>query len=817
MNYQSLKPDPLALQTTVIDWLKSVSEFNETISIVLGKNGQTNKDNSKQYDYEEFKKLIDNQLKKVEKMELVMAIAAPMKAGKSTIINALIGMDLLPNRATAMTTLPTEVVFGEEKEPTLTLSDETLSIFQNKWNELRIRFNNSNSSKIDNAQKEIKQYPYLDELLKEIQKLERLPISKETSGSKNLMKGLTTLNDMVRFCNLIEESPNPLLNLPDLPRVQTSLWGLLKTENLEDGIRLPIRGNLVIVDTPGPNESRQNGLAQVVIDQLEKSAMVLLVLDFTGLSNQAAEEIKQNVKKTIDDLGSENLYVLVNKIDQRKESTDMNSEQLHQFVVDNLELFNKSTDIKIKDRVFECSAKRAFFAANFIQQLQQTQAVKISEMSAADDFCEEMGTEYSGNPQKRKKLKEFLYIYDEAEQMEKLNPQTKEKLQNFAKELWENSGFESFLKKAIKILVKITMSKLIKGATLRTKSNLNKIYEYCKNRSIYAEEEVNKIQNGIQSIDIELSKIDRTKLHLNQEAENTIKTLQIAIEKEFNIMLAQSLSAIQQHLNESFYDDYLAREREQILSNKTPNTQESKFNNKEDANNFFTEVYQEEVNYFQNLCFRLRDTIERQIEEEVHKLINSIESKIQPIIENTWNELRKNFGDNLSFSSPDIKNIMDEIIAYNRNHDIILEDQTFEERTVKRWTWWRRLFFIGPKEETITIPKDDIYIVKKKDISDILNKEVKNNTLSIRTELNKVISEYFKDKMGFVINETRKCLIREQKTLKQAIEDKKKNESEQNKLIDKLNNLQEQIFQEIKRAEVYEKYAQDLESRMMTE
>lgn len=59
-----------------------------------------------------------------------MAIVAPMKAGKSTIINAIVGQEILPSRSTAMTTLPTKVVFNSKlTEPTLTLSDEILSVF----------------------------------------------------------------------------------------------------------------------------------------------------------------------------------------------------------------------------------------------------------------------------------------------------------------------------------------------------------------------------------------------------------------------------------------------------------------------------------------------------------------------------------------------------------------------------------------------------------------------------------------------------------------------------------------------------------------
>lgn len=50
---------------------------------------------------------LENERQKLEKMEMVLAVIGTMKAGKSTTINAIVGMEILPNRETAMTTLPT--------------------------------------------------------------------------------------------------------------------------------------------------------------------------------------------------------------------------------------------------------------------------------------------------------------------------------------------------------------------------------------------------------------------------------------------------------------------------------------------------------------------------------------------------------------------------------------------------------------------------------------------------------------------------------------------------------------------------------------
>lgn len=52
-------------------------------------------------------KNIENDRANLEKNQMVLGVIGTMKAGKSTTINAIVGMEILPNRETAMTTLPT--------------------------------------------------------------------------------------------------------------------------------------------------------------------------------------------------------------------------------------------------------------------------------------------------------------------------------------------------------------------------------------------------------------------------------------------------------------------------------------------------------------------------------------------------------------------------------------------------------------------------------------------------------------------------------------------------------------------------------------
>lgn len=96
MNSDVSKPNVQDLQRQVIHLLEQVSVLMTSASTQLWfEDGSENK-------YETYKQEVDKERRKVENLELRMAIAAPMNTGKSTIINAIIGQELLPSSATAI-------------------------------------------------------------------------------------------------------------------------------------------------------------------------------------------------------------------------------------------------------------------------------------------------------------------------------------------------------------------------------------------------------------------------------------------------------------------------------------------------------------------------------------------------------------------------------------------------------------------------------------------------------------------------------------------------------------------------------------------
>lgn len=89
-----LKPNVQDLQSDVIDLLQEISALMNRASTALSSDVAGQK-------YGEFQQEVADAARNVQDLELIMSIVAPMKAGKSTIINAIVGQDILPSRNAA--------------------------------------------------------------------------------------------------------------------------------------------------------------------------------------------------------------------------------------------------------------------------------------------------------------------------------------------------------------------------------------------------------------------------------------------------------------------------------------------------------------------------------------------------------------------------------------------------------------------------------------------------------------------------------------------------------------------------------------------
>ncbi|HEY9296437.1 MAG TPA: dynamin family protein, partial [Phormidium sp.] len=267
------KPNMQSLQTNAIDLLGEVSSLLHRVSTALSSDTASEK-------YAKFQREVADATRNVSDLELRMAIVAPMKAGKSTIINAIVGQEILPSRNAAMTTLPTEIIFDPRlAEPVLTLVPQIQDIFRDTFIALQRKIAELGLGRV---QERMAQYPHLAKLPEKIQAMTGITIDSKISGRLPIINSLRALNDIIRLCSVLDPVSDPLQSLIDVPRIYSPFYRSGITD------RADIAGKLVIVDTPGPNEAGENlKLVNVVAEQLQASSVILIVLNFTELNTKA--------------------------------------------------------------------------------------------------------------------------------------------------------------------------------------------------------------------------------------------------------------------------------------------------------------------------------------------------------------------------------------------------------------------------------------------------------------------------------------------------------------------------------------------------
>lgn len=295
---------------------------------------------------------LESDLVSVRQLELRMPIVAPMKAGKSTIINAIVGYDLLPARAEAMTTLPTKIILVEGlSEPELTICDEDARLFadlaMSLQAQVRARFNQLAD-----------RYAHLENLLTQIRDGQLRSIDKFWSGRHPVLEGLTQLNDLLRLAAILRPEDDFIGRLAELPTLRTPFWMRPELAGTESA------GTLAMVDTPGPDEAGVAArLVGAVATQLKSCHVVLLLFDYTAMGRITDEEIRNLIEPVVQQIGREKLYVVVNKVDQRRPG-DRDTDGVRRYVQRDLDL----VDGEAGQRIFETKGQQALSAARVISQ-----------------------------------------------------------------------------------------------------------------------------------------------------------------------------------------------------------------------------------------------------------------------------------------------------------------------------------------------------------------------------------------------------------------------------------------------------------------
>ena len=358
--------------------------------------------------------------KNVASLELRLAVVAPMKAGKSTIINGLLGREILPFRSAAMTSLPTEVVLTPSGgEPRLMLSPEMLKAIQNAEVDLRELLQHLDRGVL---KKLLASNPDCARVVEHLRS-NTAPLLSAQIDHTRVRDTLLWINDLNRLCALLKSKAavTAAISGGDVARVEAPLSALAR-----DLMRFG-SGRLVLIDTPGPDEWENDAFLEYVVEeQLKHCSGVVLVLNFTALNNSAAGALKEKVMKTIAVTSTKNLnlLVVVNRIDQRKSDHDMSTEEVCDFVRSHL-----GVKIDAETAIFETSAAWAFAAANYLGERARRPDASAEQLTGFVDSV----------------LRE-LFPIDWESMKEDL---TLEALDKRARSLWDKSGFHALFDRAV--------------------------------------------------------------------------------------------------------------------------------------------------------------------------------------------------------------------------------------------------------------------------------------------------------------------------------------------------------------------------------
>jgi len=310
--------------------------------------------------------LLRGERAKLESLEMVLAVVGTMKAGKSTTINAIVGTEVLPNRNRPMTAMPTLIRHTPEQLDPLLRIDNNAPI-----NDLLGQlYEACRSAAGKRALEALEHTDDMLDLLRMIDAQERF--GNRYEGPEAIFDFLKNLNDLVRLSAAlgVEFPFSSYSNVHEFPVIEVRFAHLGEMAGAAGG-------RLTLLDTPGPNESGQPHLNEMLRDQLKKASAVLAVLDFTQLKSEADEQVRKELE-AISETCRGRMYALVNKFDQKDRHGDT-AEQVQAFVADTL------MGKRLKhEHVFPVSSRWGYLANRARHELASGRGLSVEHAWVAD-------------------------------------------------------------------------------------------------------------------------------------------------------------------------------------------------------------------------------------------------------------------------------------------------------------------------------------------------------------------------------------------------------------------------------------------------
>lgn len=418
---------------------------------------------------------LDGHLTSVRDLELAMPIVAPMKAGKSSLINAIVGYQLLPSRANPMTTLPTKIILIDGMDlgkPVLEIPESLAELCARAEEEIRRGIE---------ADKAIPEgHAYLTDLATRIVNHELPTLKPSYTGVSAVHKILARLNDEVRLATFVAPSFDLLAELDELPVLKTGSRHSYQAGEAR-------AGRLVIIDTPGPNEKTMAApLSQVLETQLENSHVVIVVLDYTQMGSEAAADVRSRLERHLAIIGDK-LFAVVNKVDERKNPDDLSKADTREIARHTLGMSPEQA----ADRVFETVAHWGVIGSQVLAELDSD------------------GYDPATSEAARALWKETNRLLDEEQEIiEGLRATPPGTLKMLARKLLDRSGIARLVSDAISRLRESVAPAVIRSALDRYRTAIDEMREVVALERSSAEKSTQVVQAQLAELEREIAELN---------------------------------------------------------------------------------------------------------------------------------------------------------------------------------------------------------------------------------------------------------------------------------------------------------------------
>lgn len=730
---------------------------------------------------------LEDEQKKLANLELVLAVVGTMKAGKSTTINAIVGMEILPNRNRPMTALPTLIrhTLGV-KQPRLLFANaqpvnkliKQLKPALAKASPAHLKALNSNDD--------------MQELIQRIE--QQQDFVTEHIGSEAIFEFLKGLNDLVRLSTELEvEFPFAAYSQIDLlPVIEVEFTHLSEMDN--------VSGRLALLDTPGPNEAGQKHLRPMMQDQLKKASAVLAVLDYTQLKSDADNEIRKNLE-AIAGVTGERLYTLVNKFDQKDRNSD-GAEAVKKYVAESL-----MKGIITEDRVFPVSSRLGYLAGQAKSELAINGKLPCHKAQPwVEDFAEEgFGRRWESK-------------IDNAEQV-----------QEAIEDLWIDSLFAQPLEQVVQQAYSNAAIFAVDSAAKKMLGFAEDIKNFLGVREQAFKKNAEDLKAQVASLQMNLKKMAEHEQSVSNEVDNSIQSLAAAVKQLSTDVQKKTSKALDDYFEDGKKLELPASSSNKKIGKRKKNAENAEEDSKVAGNsatwgllNFFgINRDSSETQGFtpgEIMEFKSRKDAEDILQEIKIRLREATEAsstELQAVIDNELNDFEIKFNSCVDLTKDLLESLQDSMSDFDikirlpRTEKIYMDDFIQDvlgeatEETTKTERRWRRASGVwgtlcslfdtddwGYEEYTTEV---DVYLIDipllKKNTLYALNNAFENVSDSIENDIRDKLNQQ-KQEFFTVLNEKLQNI---QGDLLASIADKERTQEEQAALLLEITELYREV------------------------